>query len=241
MKFGGVLLNGNHINSHIRSSRPGVFCKKGVLRNFTKFTGKHLWQSLVFNEVSGLRPTTLLKKRLWHKCFLVNFVKFLTKPFFYRIPLVAASVTFSCYIQIGHIVKNFVGITEQTLSIITPISSPIWQDTLLSSQILSNIEEIKKKETCWGAQAIFFFWKNTILGNFFLKAYCLQHKFAFLKMENFDQLFHFCRFWALEGRQVYLFIFLDNFPLFYFCLNDYFGCWEKRWVSCLQIPIQSQK
>ena len=87
----------------------------------------------------------------------------------------------------------------------------------------------------------FFFWKNTILGNFFLKAYCLQHKFAFLKMENFDQLFHFCRFWALEGREVYLFIFLDNFPLFYFCLNDYFGCWEKRWVSCLQIPIQSQK
>lgn len=111
-------------------------------------------------------------------------------------------------------------------------TSPIWQDTLLSSQILSNIEEIKKKETCWGAQAIFFFffWKNTILGNFFLKAYCLQHKFAFLKMENFDQLFHFCRFWALEGREVYLFIFLDNFPLFYFCLNDYFGCWEKRWV-----------
>ena len=30
----------------IRSSRPEVFCKKGVLRNFTKFTGKHLCQSL---------------------------------------------------------------------------------------------------------------------------------------------------------------------------------------------------
>ena len=25
-----------------RSSRPEVFCKKGALRNFTKFTGKHL-------------------------------------------------------------------------------------------------------------------------------------------------------------------------------------------------------
>ena len=24
-----------------RSSRPEVFCEKGVLRNFTKFTGKH--------------------------------------------------------------------------------------------------------------------------------------------------------------------------------------------------------
>ena len=37
-----------------RSSRPDVFCKKGVLRNFTKFTGKHLCQSLFFNKVLGL-------------------------------------------------------------------------------------------------------------------------------------------------------------------------------------------
>ena len=29
--------------------------KKGVLRNFTKFTGKHLRQSLLFNKVAGLR------------------------------------------------------------------------------------------------------------------------------------------------------------------------------------------
>ena len=28
-----------------RSSRPEVFCKNGVLRNFTKFAGKHLCQS----------------------------------------------------------------------------------------------------------------------------------------------------------------------------------------------------
>ena len=29
--------------------------KKGVLRNFAKFTGKHLCQSLFFNKVAGLR------------------------------------------------------------------------------------------------------------------------------------------------------------------------------------------
>ena len=29
-----------------RGSRTEVFCKKGVLRNFAKFTGKHLYQSL---------------------------------------------------------------------------------------------------------------------------------------------------------------------------------------------------
>ena len=36
-----------------KSSRPEVFCKEGVLRNFSKFTGKHLWQSLFFNKVAG--------------------------------------------------------------------------------------------------------------------------------------------------------------------------------------------
>ena len=51
-------------------------------KNFTKFTGKHLCQSLFFNKVAGLRPATLLKKRLWHRCFPVNFVKFLRTPFF---------------------------------------------------------------------------------------------------------------------------------------------------------------
>ena len=32
-------------------------------------------RSLVFNKVAGLRPETLLKTRLWHRCFPVNFVK----------------------------------------------------------------------------------------------------------------------------------------------------------------------
>ena len=36
---------------------------KGVLRNFSKFTGKHLCQSLFFNKGAGW-PATLLKKRL---------------------------------------------------------------------------------------------------------------------------------------------------------------------------------
>ena len=55
--------------------------KKGVLKNFTKFTGKQLCQSFFFNKVSGLRHATLLKKRVWHRCFPVNFVKLLRTPF----------------------------------------------------------------------------------------------------------------------------------------------------------------
>ena len=45
--------------------------KKGVLRNLTKFTGKHLCQSLFFNKVAGLQISK--------------------NTFLHRIPQVAAS------------------------------------------------------------------------------------------------------------------------------------------------------
>ena len=61
------------LSDKFTSSRPEVFCKKSVLRNFAKFTVKHLCQTLLFNKVVGLG--------LWHRCFPVNFVKFLTSPF----------------------------------------------------------------------------------------------------------------------------------------------------------------
>ena len=48
--------------------------RKGVLGIFTKFTAKHQCQSLVF---CWLWPATLLKKRLWHRCFSGNFAKIL--------------------------------------------------------------------------------------------------------------------------------------------------------------------
>ena len=54
---------------------------KSVLRNFSKFTGKHLFQILFFKKVAGFRTATLLKNRLWQRCFLVNFEKFLRTPF----------------------------------------------------------------------------------------------------------------------------------------------------------------
>ena len=44
--------------------------KKGVLRNVAKFNGKHLDQRLFLNNVVNLRTATLLKKSLWHRCFL---------------------------------------------------------------------------------------------------------------------------------------------------------------------------
>ena len=41
-----------------RSSRWRCSVRRGVLRNFAKFTGKHLWQSLFFSKVAG-----------WGDCF----------------------------------------------------------------------------------------------------------------------------------------------------------------------------
>ena len=55
--------------------------RKVVLKNLAKLIGKRLYQSLFFNKVAGHRPATLLKKRLWHRCFPVNFAKFLRTPF----------------------------------------------------------------------------------------------------------------------------------------------------------------
>ena len=54
-----------------------MFCKNVALKNFAKFTEKHLYQSLSFIKVAGL-------------CFPVNFAKVL-KNTFYKTPPMAAS------------------------------------------------------------------------------------------------------------------------------------------------------
>ena len=90
------------------SSRLEVFRRIGVLRSFTKFTGKHLSKSLIFNkgdssirlDLVGFSHVSVGKKwkfnnsdisahiekltntsLLWHICFPVNFPKFLRSPF----------------------------------------------------------------------------------------------------------------------------------------------------------------
>ena len=79
------------------SSHRRCSVTKGVLRNFARFTGKPLCQSLFYNKVVDLRPETLLKMILRHRCFPevcniiqketlaqgfpVNFAKFLRTPF----------------------------------------------------------------------------------------------------------------------------------------------------------------
>ena len=62
----------------LRSSRPEVFCKKGVLRNFAKFT----WNTCArVSFLITLQAATLLKKRTWHRFVSANFPKFQRTPF----------------------------------------------------------------------------------------------------------------------------------------------------------------
>ena len=61
---------------YIQKQPLEVFCKKGVLKNFAKLTGKYLCQSFFFNKVADPTLATLLKKRLWNRYFSVSFAKF---------------------------------------------------------------------------------------------------------------------------------------------------------------------
>ena len=55
-----------------------MFCKKSVPKNFAKFTGKHLCQGFFLIKLQSLSPDI---KRTWHRCFPVNFAKFLRTSF----------------------------------------------------------------------------------------------------------------------------------------------------------------
>ena len=75
----------------LRSCRLEVFSKKGFLRNFAKFAGKHLCQNFFFNNVASLNACNFIEKENLAQVFSMNFAKFLN-TFFYRAPPVAASV-----------------------------------------------------------------------------------------------------------------------------------------------------
>ena len=65
---------------HQQKQQSEVLYNKGFLKNFVNFTGKHPCQSLFWNKFI----TTLLKKRLWHRCFSVKFANFLRTSFLYN-------------------------------------------------------------------------------------------------------------------------------------------------------------
>ena len=88
-----------------------------LLKNFIKFFWKHLYWSL-FNKVSDLRPTTLLKKRLQERCFQVNFVKLLGTTFlwntFQQQLLLVIHLTVSFCKEVLYIISNLLLLEKST-------------------------------------------------------------------------------------------------------------------------------
>ena len=89
-----VLITFNFFKSFAlqRNSRPEVFCEKGVLRNFARFTGKLLCQSVFFNKVAGAAACNFIEKETLAQVFSCEFCEISKNTFSYRMPLVAASV-----------------------------------------------------------------------------------------------------------------------------------------------------
>ena len=86
-----------------RSSLPKVLCKKGALRNFSKFTGKHLGQSVFLNKVAGgllLQNTSggyFCNNWYLYTCFSFAFVKEIS------ITAVMLSIVLCCYNSCIHL------------------------------------------------------------------------------------------------------------------------------------------
>ena len=102
--FFPLFLNDAHVSSSYHLAEAGLYLKRrkpmkewkitkfqiqpfaDVLQNSSfKFCKTHkknyVEQSVFVNKVAGLTPSTLLKKRCRHSCFLVNFVKVYSTSF----------------------------------------------------------------------------------------------------------------------------------------------------------------
>ena len=75
--------------SKARGSHPQILCKKDVFRSFSKFTGKHLFQSLLFN----------IKNETLTQLFSCEFCKISKNTFIYRKHPVASSTKHQTCIQ----------------------------------------------------------------------------------------------------------------------------------------------
>ena len=71
-----------HRKSNYRSSCPEVFCKKGVIRNFAKFPGKHLCQSLFFLTKLQTDTCNFIKKDALAQVFPCEFCEISKTTFF---------------------------------------------------------------------------------------------------------------------------------------------------------------
>ena len=77
--------------SNARSSHPEVFCKKDVLRNFAKITGKHWCQDLFLTKLQ-VWGCKIIKKETLAQVLFCQFYEITKSTFSYRTSSVAAFV-----------------------------------------------------------------------------------------------------------------------------------------------------
>ena len=162
-----------------RSSHHKCSMWKGVLRNFTKFTGKHLCQSLFLIKLQA-SACNFIKKRLWHRCFHVNFVKFIRTPF-YRTLVVAASSFFKFWFSTNKI--------SWWKEILMKLSEKAIFKTWFSWRKKPNEKANEKPNDVWSRLLKL---RKTIAFNFILRLVC------FFKSKNLKSKVRFCKFYSTE-------------------------------------------
>ena len=88
----------NFKNTLNRSSRQ-VVCKKSVLKNFTKLTGKHLCLGRVSFLIKRPEVCNCIKKDNLTQLFSCEFYEIFKNTYFYRTPMVAVSESISTHFK----------------------------------------------------------------------------------------------------------------------------------------------
>ena len=92
LTFMGCLLKWVYLFHLYRSSHRRCSVKRDVLKNFTKFTGIHLCQSLFFNKVTG-GAGNFIKKLTLAQVFFCEFCEIFKNTFFTEHLWTTASVS----------------------------------------------------------------------------------------------------------------------------------------------------
>ena len=163
-----------------------MFCRKGVAKNFTKGTEKHLpWSFfLIRMRASGLQ----LKKRLQHKTQsdTCEFCEIFRNSFFYRTPLEAISGTWSFELEIW----------------IRAINSPnICLKNLFSRIFLETRRKVEKMWSC-------LFYLNCIFELHWIKQIQSWSTFYFLirLAQTKITLFIFVNNWVIKENESFLIV-----------------------------------
>ena len=109
------------LSDYHQKQPPEVLCKKGILRNFATFTGKHLCQSLFFNKVAGLKVCNFIKIETLAqvfscKCCVISKDTFFTEHLRTAATVLCVILLLMVNFWISNLKNNFILVTLQKQS-----------------------------------------------------------------------------------------------------------------------------